>query len=479
KAPEVYSTPLMKICVFIDGQNFYRSLLRFDEALRVDYDKLARWITQAVGGSPATFAGAYYYVGVSADAPARVGGFLKGLEPRPVLRRGSPVGWDRRLPSRARARGRPRTLARTRAYRRPRWWFHVAPAGPSEHRSGARARPGGAAACGSAPAPREPRLLRHAMAVTSTSAGRPGARGARAADDRGRRVRRVRGDRRRRPFGPRHPESRRHDQPGRRVGRRLTPPDRTARQGMIAAMTLAERLAVFAADLDVTHVPPAVIESVKLRVLEVLGIALAASTHEFAPSVLAALESWGSGECTVVAAKTGAPLPLAILANGTLAHGLDFDDTHAGSITHASSGGPPAAPSAAPSPRRWRAAASAGPRPSSRGASVSTPRCSVARPISHRSRRSAVNGRRWPSATNHFRAATCCTPTSIARSRSGASTDWRRRRSPRSNAGCRLVKCRSSASHVTPSSNRERLTPLSSVCPTRSRPRWSTAASGS
>src|SRR5207247_1593456 len=253
KAPEVYSTPLMKICVFIDGQNFYRSLLRFDEALRVDYDKLARWITQAVGGSPATFAGAYYYVGVSADAPARVGGFLKGLEPRPVLRRGSPVGWDRRLPSRARARGRPRTLARTRAYRRPRWWFHVAPAGPSEHRSGARARPGGAAACGSAPAPREPRLLRHAMAVTSTSAGRPGARGARAADDRGRRVRRVRGDRRRRPFGPRHPESRRHDQPGRRVGRRLTPPDRTARQGMIAAMTLAERLAVFAADLDVTH----------------------------------------------------------------------------------------------------------------------------------------------------------------------------------------------------------------------------------
>jgi len=36
-----------------------------------------------VGGSPATFAGAYYYVGVSADAPALVEGFLKGLELRP------------------------------------------------------------------------------------------------------------------------------------------------------------------------------------------------------------------------------------------------------------------------------------------------------------------------------------------------------------------------------------------------------------
>jgi len=73
----------MKICIFIDGQNFYRSLLRYDESLRVDYDKLARWITQAVGGPSATFGGAYYYVGVSADAPVMVEGFLKGLELRP------------------------------------------------------------------------------------------------------------------------------------------------------------------------------------------------------------------------------------------------------------------------------------------------------------------------------------------------------------------------------------------------------------
>jgi uncharacterized LabA/DUF88 family protein len=73
----------MKICIFIDGQNFYRSLLRYDESLRVDYDKLARWITQAVGGPGGTFGGAYYYVGVSADAPALVEGFLKGLELRP------------------------------------------------------------------------------------------------------------------------------------------------------------------------------------------------------------------------------------------------------------------------------------------------------------------------------------------------------------------------------------------------------------
>ena len=72
----------MKVCIFIDGQNFYRSLQRFDEGLRVDYDRLAAWITQAVGGPSTNFGGAYYYVGVSADAPPQVEGFLKGLELR-------------------------------------------------------------------------------------------------------------------------------------------------------------------------------------------------------------------------------------------------------------------------------------------------------------------------------------------------------------------------------------------------------------
>lgn len=73
----------MNVKIFFDGQNFYRSLLRYDESLRVDYDRLAQWITQAAGGPTAAFCGAYYYVGISADAPPLVEGFLKGLELRP------------------------------------------------------------------------------------------------------------------------------------------------------------------------------------------------------------------------------------------------------------------------------------------------------------------------------------------------------------------------------------------------------------
>src|SRR2546428_11099516 len=73
----------MKVAIFFDGQNFYRSLLRYDESLRVDYDRLATWITQQAGGANALFSGAYYYVGGSPDAPPLVEGFLKGLELRP------------------------------------------------------------------------------------------------------------------------------------------------------------------------------------------------------------------------------------------------------------------------------------------------------------------------------------------------------------------------------------------------------------
>jgi len=73
----------MNVKIFFDGQNFYRSLLRYDDSLRVDYDRLAVWITQAVAGGAGVFCGAYYYVGVSADAPPLVEGFLKGLELRP------------------------------------------------------------------------------------------------------------------------------------------------------------------------------------------------------------------------------------------------------------------------------------------------------------------------------------------------------------------------------------------------------------
>ncbi|MBI3635744.1 MAG: MmgE/PrpD family protein [Candidatus Rokubacteria bacterium] len=102
-------------------------------------------------------------------------------------------------------------------------------------------------------------------------------------------------------------------------------------------MTLAGRLAAFAGPLRFDDLPSDVVASVRLRALDVLGIALAASTHEIAPAVLGVHEAWaGDGPCTVIGSSRGATAPLAAMLNGALAHGLDFDDTHAASITHAS-----------------------------------------------------------------------------------------------------------------------------------------------
>lgn len=102
-------------------------------------------------------------------------------------------------------------------------------------------------------------------------------------------------------------------------------------------MTLARRLAEFAERLTFADIPPEVVASVRLRTLDTLGIALAASVSELAPALRGALEGWtAQGDCTVVGAKLTASPPLAALANGALAHGLDYDDTHPASITHAS-----------------------------------------------------------------------------------------------------------------------------------------------
>jgi hypothetical protein len=50
---------------FLDGQNFYRSLQRYDRIAACRLRSTRRLITQAVGGPGAIFAGAHYHGGVS------------------------------------------------------------------------------------------------------------------------------------------------------------------------------------------------------------------------------------------------------------------------------------------------------------------------------------------------------------------------------------------------------------------------------
>jgi 2-methylcitrate dehydratase PrpD len=101
--------------------------------------------------------------------------------------------------------------------------------------------------------------------------------------------------------------------------------------------TQAQQLAVFAERLKFEDIPPQVITRVKLHLLDILGIGLAASGMEYARLVVETVRAWGGQpQSTVLRYGDRLPAPSAVLANGSFTHGLDFDDTHAESITHAS-----------------------------------------------------------------------------------------------------------------------------------------------
>ena len=109
-----------------------------------------------------------------------------------------------------------------------------------------------------------------------------------------------------------------------------------------SAATISQTLATFAAGLRYEDIPENVIERAKLHVLDCLGIGLASSGFEFGQRTINALVGLaGEGPYPVLGTPLGLPLRDALLANGTLIHGLDFDDTHSGGVIHASASAVP------------------------------------------------------------------------------------------------------------------------------------------
>ncbi len=97
----------------------------------------------------------------------------------------------------------------------------------------------------------------------------------------------------------------------------------------------SRRIARFATALRPGAVPGAVMHHAKLCILDSIGIALASGTCDFGRRAVAAATLLGhAGPATVIGSAHGLPLRDAVLANGTLIHGLDFDDTHSASVVH-------------------------------------------------------------------------------------------------------------------------------------------------
>lgn len=114
--------------------------------------------------------------------------------------------------------------------------------------------------------------------------------------------------------------------------------------------TITRELAEFVTGISYDTLPVEVRERVKALALDLVGIALRARNEaESTPAMVAATGRLGmaGGACTVIGDAAGYAPPAAAMLNGTLAHSLDFDDTHASGSLHASAPIVPAAFAAA------------------------------------------------------------------------------------------------------------------------------------
>lgn len=101
--------------------------------------------------------------------------------------------------------------------------------------------------------------------------------------------------------------------------------------------TLLQRFSRFAAAVTYETLPPVVITSIKERTLDTIGLCLAATPLETSQMALNLAVSWGGNpEATIIGASHRLPAPNAGFVNGTLAHSLDYDDTHLPSVLHPS-----------------------------------------------------------------------------------------------------------------------------------------------
>src|SRR6202171_2257470 len=107
---------------------------------------------------------------------------------------------------------------------------------------------------------------------------------------------------------------------------------------MIMSEPLSTELGIWASRVAFDDLPEDVVESTKLRILDVIGLALAAADTPFGRSLCAAaLAMSPPGAWRVFGAGEKLGVTMAAFANGACAQALEYDDTHNESIVHMSS----------------------------------------------------------------------------------------------------------------------------------------------
>lgn len=101
--------------------------------------------------------------------------------------------------------------------------------------------------------------------------------------------------------------------------------------------TALQRFADFASQTRYDALPPAVIQSIKERFLDTIGLCLAAAPMDTSRMAADLGASWGGApEATIIGFPHRLAAANVAFVNGTLAHSLDFDDTHLPSVLHPS-----------------------------------------------------------------------------------------------------------------------------------------------
>ena len=99
--------------------------------------------------------------------------------------------------------------------------------------------------------------------------------------------------------------------------------------------SLSDEIAGFLLGVSSRDIPPEVLRQAKFLFLDTVGVALASSTMDFGRVAIRVAQALGGrAESSLIGGKGRVSAAAAALANGTLAHGLDYDDTREEAIVH-------------------------------------------------------------------------------------------------------------------------------------------------
>ena len=102
-------------------------------------------------------------------------------------------------------------------------------------------------------------------------------------------------------------------------------------------MGISTNLAKWIVKTGADKIPPQVIEKAKKYILDTLGVTVAGAMDDVGLMIRDYVQALGGKpDCTVIGTYTKTACPMAALANGTMGHALDFDDTSHSYIGHVS-----------------------------------------------------------------------------------------------------------------------------------------------